>query len=163
MNELEFWNIVQQAHDQSEGDMDRKCELIADLVGKLSGDEAIAFSQCFDEMMDRSYAWPLWGAAYVINGGCGDDSFTDFRASLISRGQQAFENALADPDAMPADEFDEDSWFYEGYQYAVDDGVEAAAGRIVDRITPHPDTPSGEAWNDEDVFDRYPRLSAAFA
>jgi hypothetical protein len=163
MNELEFWSIVQEAHDQSEGDMDKKCELIADLLGKLPGEEAIAFSQFFDAMMDRAYAWPLWGAAYVINGGCGDDSFTDFRASLISRGQQAFESALADPDAMPANEYDEDSWFYEGYQYAIDDGVETAAGRIVDRIVPHPDTPSGEAWNEEDVYELYPRLSAAFA
>jgi hypothetical protein len=34
-------------------------------------------------MMDRGYSWELRGAAYVINDGCGDDTFNDFRSSLI--------------------------------------------------------------------------------
>jgi hypothetical protein len=38
---------------------------------------------------------------------------------------------------QPYSEFDEDAWFYEGYQYAVTDGVKAAAGSIVNRETPH--------------------------
>ena len=127
MDDLSFWAIVQRAHDQSGGDMDEKCEAIKNEIAKLPKEEAEAFSHLFDAMMDKAYAWPLWGAAYVIHGGCGDDTFSDFRASLISRGRRAFEMALSDPDALADEVFDENEWFYEGYQYAVSEGVEAAA------------------------------------
>jgi hypothetical protein len=163
VDEQQFWKIVQQAHDQSGGDMDEKCEIMKNVVSKLPKDEAMAFSRFFDSVMDRLYSWPLWGAAYVINGGCGDDTFSDFRASLISRGQKAFEKALADPDSLADEEFAEDAWFYEGYQYAVTDGVKAAMGSIVNRDKPHPETPSGAEWAEDKVYDLYPKLSGKFA
>jgi Protein of unknown function (DUF4240) len=47
-----------------------------------------------------SYDWGLWGAAYVIDGGCSDDGFDYFRAYLISRGRAVFEAAMADPDSL---------------------------------------------------------------
>lgn len=143
--------------------MDVKCELIRAALSKLPKDDARAFSGLFRAMMDRAYSWPLWGAAYVINGGCGDDTFSDFRASLISRGRTAFERALADPESLAAEDFDEDTWFYEGYQYAVTDGVEAAVGSAVNRESPHPDEPSGQAWDEDKVYELYPLLAEKFA
>jgi hypothetical protein len=163
VDDQKFWGIVQHAHDQSGGDMDEKCEVIKKVVSKLPKDDAMAFAHFFDSMMDRLYSWPLWGAAYVINGGCGDDTFSDFRASLISRGHNAFEKALADPDSLADEELDEDTWFYEGYQYAVTDGVKAAVGSIVNRDKPHPAAPSGTEWAEDKVYDLYPKLSGKFA
>jgi diguanylate cyclase (GGDEF)-like protein len=72
-------------------------------ISALSKEGALEFGRLFDTMMDRAYHWPLWGAAYVIHGGCSDDTFSDSRASLISRGRLAFERALSNPD-MLADE-----------------------------------------------------------
>jgi hypothetical protein len=163
VDEQKFWEVVQQAHDQSGGDMDEKCEVMKKVASKLPKDEAMAFYHCFDSMMDRLYSWPLWGAAYVINGGCGDDTFSDFRASLISRGQNAFEKALADPDSLADEEFGEDAWFYEGYEYAVTDGVKAAVGSIFNRDKLHPEAPSGTEWVEDKVYDLYPKLSGKFA
>ena len=163
MDDLKFWEGVQHAHDQSSGDMDEKCDGIRTVVSTLPKDDAMAFSRFFDSMMDRAYSWPLWGAAYVIHGGCGDDTFSDFRASLISRGRSAFEKALADPDSLADEEFDEDSWFYEGYQYAVTDGVKAAVGSVINREKPHPVEPSGTEWAEDKVYDLYPKLSGKFA
>lgn len=163
MDEMKFWTIIGSAHEQSNGDMDVKCELIRAALSKLPKDDARAFSGLFRAMMDRAYSWPLWGAAYVINGGCGDDTFSDFRASLISRGRTAFERALADPESLAAEDFDEDTWFYEGYQYAVTDGVEAAVGSAVNRESPHPDEPSGQAWDEDKVYELYPLLAEKFA
>ncbi|MFI0445410.1 DUF4240 domain-containing protein [Actinomadura sp. 6N118] len=31
---------------------------------------------------DYAYRHPLWNAAYLIEGGCGDDGFMDFRDGL---------------------------------------------------------------------------------
>ena len=113
-----------------------------------------------DTMMDRAYSYKLWGAAYVINGGCGDDTFNDFRSSLISRGHSCFERATADPDSLADEPFNETAWFYEGYQYAVGDGVKAVAGMRPRRR--HPDRPSGEDWVEADLPELFPRLNAKF-
>jgi hypothetical protein len=163
VDELRFWEIVEHAHDNAKDDMDEKSDLIKGLISQLSKVDAKAFANIFDSMMDRAYSWPLWGAAYVINGGCGDDTFTDFRASLISRGREAFERALSDPESLSTEDFDEEAWFYEGYQYAVTDGVEAAVGSVVNRENPHPNEPSGTAWAEDKVYDLYPQLSEKFA
>ncbi len=50
--------------------------------------------------------------------------------SLISRRRQAYESAISNPESLADEGFDEDAWFYEGYQYAVADGVEAAVGSV---------------------------------
>ncbi len=163
MDELKFWEIVQNAHDQSGGDMDEKCEVIKTVVSELPKEEAIEFSRFFDSMMDRAYSWPLWGAAYVINGGCNDDTFSDFCASLISRGHHTFENALSDPESLAEEDFDEDRWFYEGYLYAVTDGVKAAVGYVINRENPMPEEPSGHKWTEDKVYELYPKLSEIFA
>ena len=160
MDEDGFWKIVQRAHDNSGGDMDQKCDALRRQIAALPKDEALEFARRFNDKMDQAYDWPLWGAAYVINGGCSDDTFSDFRAALISRGRQAFKHALSDPDSLADDGFDELDWFYEGYQYAVNDGVEAVAGNLPQRSVPA--QPSGTEWQEDDVYDLYPKLSAKF-
>src|ERR1700754_2094911 len=57
-----------------------------------SGEDAIEFRNIFDAMMIRAYLG-LWAGAYLL-GGCGDDTFSDFRSAQISRGRRAFERAL---------------------------------------------------------------------
>ena len=86
----------------------------------------------------------------------------DFRSSLISRGRSCFERAIADPDSLADEPFDEAAWFYEGYQYAVTAGVEAVAGSRPGRRHPHPGRPSGEDWAENDLPELFPRLNAKF-
>jgi hypothetical protein len=160
VDEAQFWQLVQRAHDAAGGDMDRKCQLLRAEIGKLLKSAAIDFAALFDTMMDRAYSHQLWGAAYVIHGGCGDDTFSDFRSSLISRGRVCFERAIANPESLADEEFDDPTWFYEGYQYAVTAGVKAVAGSQPGRR--HPDRPSGEQWREDDLPALFPRLSAKF-
>jgi hypothetical protein len=160
MDETKFWELVQRAHDGASDDMDRKCELLKAEIGKLSKNQASDFAVLFDTIMNRAYSHELWGAAYVIHGGCGDDTFNDFRSSLISRGRAGFERALADPDSLADEAFDETAWFYEGYQYAVTAAVKAVAGSRPGRRLP--DRPSGEDWIEDDLGTLLPRLSAKF-
>jgi hypothetical protein len=161
MDEARFWAIVDGVHTHSPDDMEAKSEALKEIIAKLPPKDAIKFSEIFDATMNLAYAWPLWGAAYVINGGCGDDTFMDFRSALISRGRAAFERAMADPDSLADEDIDEEAFFFEGYQYAVSEGVEASAGRVVMKSST-PSDPSGEAWNEETVAERYPRLRAKY-
>jgi hypothetical protein len=101
MDESQFWYIVQRAHDAAGDDMDRKGQVLKQEIAKLSKDDALAFGDLFDAIRAKAYSHELWGAAYIIHGGCGDDTFSDFRASLISRGRAAFERAYPTPTRLP--------------------------------------------------------------
>ncbi|MBY6240624.1 DUF4240 domain-containing protein [Methylosinus sp. Sm6] len=161
MDETNFWQIVERVHRAAGDDMELKCRIIERDISALPAAEALDFARLFDTMMGRAYRWPLWGAAFVINGGCGDDTFSDFRASLISRGREAFESAQADPDSLADAEFDAEAWFYEGYQYAVGRGVKTATKG--ERPSPAPfSDPSGQDWKEDEVYGLFPRLAAKF-
>lgn len=184
MDEHAFWQIVQHVHDASHGSMPRKCELLTARIAQLSREEAVEFRDIFDAMMRRAYHWPLWAAAYLIHGGCGDDTFSDFRSALISRGRPAFETALSDPDSLADEPIDEGAWFFEGYQYAVTAGLRAhfptAPGRrgwlgrllggLRRRHDPLPPLtvpaltePTGERWSETDpLTERLPKLAKKF-
>lgn len=159
MNTEKFWSIVQTCHDASGDDVHRKDQLIKAAIGRLSGEDAEGFYTIFNQMMDAAYAWGLWGAAYLINRGCGDDAFTDFRASLISRGQAVYERAIASPDSLGDEDIDPDAWFHEGFQYAVTEGVKVALGTQPKRTTPPPAFPAGSPWTEATVRNDFPNLA----
>lgn len=114
--------------------------------------------------MDEAYRWDLWAAAYIIGGGCSDDGFMDFRATLISHGREIYEQALEDPESL-ADlgKMDEDYWFYEGYQYVPSEVAEEMSGEAPDRYAPAPDEPSGDEWDEDSVERMYPRLAKLYS
>lgn len=161
-----FWSIIDDVHQQSPDDMDSKCDLLRERLSALSPDDMRGFRLHFDECDARAYDWGLWGAAYIIHGGCSDDSFSDFRSSLISRGRAVFERALSDPDSLADLGLTEEDACYEGYAYAVTDAEQAVLGDVGSRATPFPSDPSGEQWDeddDESLAARFPRLHAAYS
>ncbi|XVJ58697.1 MAG: DUF4240 domain-containing protein [Tepidisphaera sp.] len=100
MPEERFWSIIAAA--RADGRIDRAdimTALKSELM-KLSADELDAFSAQFDTVHMSAYRWDLWAAAYIMDGGCGDDGFIDFRSWLISCGRSIFERALAEPDSL---------------------------------------------------------------
>jgi hypothetical protein len=113
-----------------------------------------------------AYRWDLWGAAFVINGGCSDDGFEYFLGWLIAQGRDYYQAALADPEqagrrAQPGDMVE-----CESIAYAAVKAYEAKTGKddFHDRITRVPrGEPLGEPWEEEDLPARFPRLSARFA
>jgi hypothetical protein len=61
---------------------------------------------------DETYRTDLWALAYLLRGGCSDDSFMDFRAWLILQGREAYAGALEDPDGFDVSLFRGDSSGY---------------------------------------------------
>ena len=62
--------------------------------------EIAAFHVAFAAHRDELYSWDLWGAAYLLMGGCSDDCFTDFRSWIVAQGQAYFEAVRSDPQAL---------------------------------------------------------------
>lgn len=58
----------------------------------------MVMSAVFGEDVHQAlYRWDVWAAAYLIGGGCSDDSFMDFRAGLIAQGRDWYQKAAASP------------------------------------------------------------------
>ena len=163
MDDDQYWDLVERARNSS-GEV--AVELVG-LLGELSPAEVLAADDAFNRISARGYGWPLWGAAYLINGGCSDDGFDYFRGWLVGQGRAVFERALADPDSLAdvvtaddADEaFDEDVLGAGWTAYEELTGEELPQGAPVTL----PDL--GEGWDFDDETEmrtRYPRLAAVF-
>jgi len=158
-----FWNIIDRVHASSPRDMDAKCEALRGELKKLNDSDLKSFIGHFDDADVKAYKWKLWGAAYVIGGGCSDDAFSDFRATLISMGRKFYERALADPDSLVDSQYDEESTFYEGFQYVKNDVAEERFGAIPKLSAPFPSEPTGASWEDDDLPGLLPGLSRKFS
>ncbi|HZF15031.1 MAG TPA: DUF4240 domain-containing protein [Steroidobacteraceae bacterium] len=162
MDNAKFWAIIDSANAASGGDMDRKCSLLEKALTPLGTEEIGSFIDHFDACMDAAYTWGLWGAAYVIHGGCSDDSFMDFRSTLISHGRMVFEAALKDPESLADVGLDPEDAVYEGYGYIAPSLYQKRSGTPRTRSGAHPKEPSGVEWNEEDLPTLFPRLSKRY-
>ncbi|MBA4147572.1 MAG: DUF4240 domain-containing protein [Verrucomicrobia bacterium] len=160
----DFWAIVERVHVASGGDMDTKCKLLADELRQLPAEKVRAFGRHFRDLYYSAYSRPLWDAAALICGGCGDDSFMDFRSTLISMGKSTYQNAVSDPDSLADTDMKERSACYEGYQYVVSEVYEEKGEKNEDDgiSNPHPREPSGQFANEWELSRHFPRLAAKF-
>jgi hypothetical protein len=170
MTEADFWNLIETAKADADGDTERQAEILTERITELPEAEIIAFERIFRTLHQQSYDWKLWGAAYLLNGGCSDDGFDYFRGWLIAQGQSIFENALKDPDSLAdvvtAEQVEEAIFESETMlsiaqsAYEKKTGIEYFEGVEIDGIPPFPGEPSGERWEDEDLEELLPRLFA---
>lgn len=146
--------------------MDRQLSALKTLLSRLSEDELVGFQEIVDYLMDQAYTWGLWGAAYLMLGGCSDDDFEYFRAGLIMCGKEVYEEALKDPDSLAdGDEVQicEDilTLACEVYEERSGDGAIYDRYREVMNVEP-----AGEPFeeSDDDHFkEHYPRLWARYS
>jgi hypothetical protein len=168
MDEQRFWELVESSKAAASGSFDLQAKELVAQLARLPAEEILAFDRIRQEKMVSAYSWDLWGAAYVINGGCSDDGFTDFRSWLISRGRDRYERALRDAESLadvePGPDGDAEASF-ESFGYVAAKAYEQKTGqrKPVQPIT-HPRTPSGEPWEEdhEELAARFPRLFARF-
>jgi hypothetical protein len=157
MNRDDFWRQIDLAGAR---DSDLESGLRAQLA-KLPITELVSFQEHFDRVFDEAYRWDLWGAAYLIKGGCSDDGFTDFRYGLIAQGRRVFEAAIADPDSIVGIEGPISN---ESFGYVAIELIEEKGGDRT-RYDSGPNEPAGEEWDfddSEEMKRRYPRLWARF-
>jgi hypothetical protein len=80
-----FWAVVEQARrDAGDDAPESVAEAITAVLVERGAAETIAFDEAFHRVSAQGYSWALWGAAYLLYGGCGDDGFDYFRFGLRS-------------------------------------------------------------------------------
>jgi hypothetical protein len=194
MDVTEFWALIDGARAEitvtadgyAIGDDagDEMAEALENRLSALTPAEIVDFAVEFDRLRELAYRWDLWAAAYLIMGGCSDDSFIDFRAGLIALGRATFESVLDDPDSLAAHaevraiatgDLPEDVLSMEEVNYAAEQAYERVAGQegvFADEVAaregergPVAPDPAGEEWdfdNDDQMRVRLPRLAAIF-
>jgi hypothetical protein len=100
MNKDEFWELIESSFREANWETDKQMEILIDKLSNYSEEEILKFGGIYDIYANESYKSKLWAAAYIMNGGCSDDCFDYFRGWLISRGEEAFLNALKNPDSI---------------------------------------------------------------
>jgi hypothetical protein len=164
MTRDDFWAVIDEAR-AGVGDCADIAKRVEALLSRRSASQIAAFMKHQDELLAQAYTWELWGAAYVVGGGASDDGFEYFRAYLLTRGRDAFELALREPDAL-AGVVERDAECEEMLH---------AAWSAYERVAGHEPPASGVArvdlddatsWDFDDEAEmrrRYPRLWARFA
>jgi Protein of unknown function (DUF4240) len=166
LGEPQFWRLVEDARREAGGDTERQSQLLAARLERLPAQQIADFGAIRHRLDRRAYTWELWGAAYVIDDGCSDDCFRDFRGYLISLGRGAYEAALKDPDSLAQVVQDAETGDWENADDVAPDAYQDVAGQDI----PSGDSdlsgrPRGEEWDDEQqdaLVQRYPALAARF-
>jgi Protein of unknown function (DUF4240) len=94
-----FWKFIGDARSGAPND-EHFLSKIRFRLGMLQPEELLEFQGHFNKIHAECFVWSLWGAAYLMNGGCSDDGFEYFRAWLMAQGRPVFEKALEDPDTL---------------------------------------------------------------
>ncbi len=159
-----FWSTIEMCRSSLKQGEDLAGVIVAHLE-KGSASEIFDFQVAFDECLTQAYRWDLWGAAYIINGGCSDDGFDYFLGWLIAQGRSTFEAALDNPERLaeiiePGTEAD-----YEAMWYVASRAYEGRTGKE-DFYEQLPTSIRGQVrgaeWAEEDLPQLFPKLTAKF-
>jgi hypothetical protein len=172
MPPVEFWRIIAHSVETGE-DANAQLDALRMALHGLSLKEIISFEVAFRRYLNQAYTWELWGAAYVIHGGCSDDGFEYFRRWLVSRGRGFYESALADPEnlaQMDPQLGPDNVWEFEEIYYVTQDVFKEKGGEGDVRDYSEPEAgmggpqPSGEPFADDEEYlaRRYPKLWRRF-
>jgi Protein of unknown function (DUF4240) len=94
MDREQFWALIEAARTATGGDCQAQtAQLVAALCQRPVA-EVLDWDRIQDELWVESYHRDLWGAAYLINGGCSDDGFDYFRGWLLGQGPVIWQAAL---------------------------------------------------------------------
>jgi len=165
-DERAFWRLIAETRRAAGDDTGRQSELLEERLTQLSPEAIVGFARIRNRLDRRAYTWRLWGAASVIEDGCSDDCFRDFRGYLISLGRGPYERALRNPDSLASVAADAETGDWENADNVAPD----AYSSVTSDDFPLDDSdlsgnPHGKAFNQDDdagLARRYPRLAARF-
>ena len=165
MTEEKFWSLIDSSREKFPQTMSASADFLTAVLSEGTVQDCIDYHNRLWDLIAESYRWDLWGAAYIINGGCSDDSFLYFRAWLVGNGQLRFRAALADPEAVGDWVNDGDRIFCEAMLGPGQRAYESITGTSMPhtlQTTKYPQEPIGEPWDEPDLARTFPRLTAKF-
>jgi hypothetical protein len=99
MNEESYWAIVDSSLKATQ-DQEEQEQFLLSALKKLTPQEMIGFHLTTAHLLNETYTSEMWCAGHIMNTGCSDDGFEDFRCWVISRGRAVYYSAKADADTL---------------------------------------------------------------
>jgi len=153
MNEEIFWSVVDKANKQAASTYERP-ERLESLLDAMPATDVLEFEKQFRMAADQAYDHKVWAAAYLLNGGCSDDCFIDFRSWLISSGRDTYSSILNDPDSAGSFFQGDDEVTLEEYGYVAWEVYKRKTGRDIDLSNWEHSwrtEPTGTQWEEDDL------------
>lgn len=162
MEPKKFWEIIGAVKIAAGSDLESRPRILEQKLSGLPTPDIQAFQRTYESLLLNANRWSLWGAAYLMNGGCSDDGFKYFRDWLISEGQDVYESAIADPDSL-ASLAKRDFFELELYGYsALHAFAQAGAGELERDFSLEIASPTGAEWREDDLPKLFPKLAAKY-
>ena len=159
-----FWKIIETSKSKSLGDYEKQQSELEKELTKLTANKVLEFDNKFRNLRGEIYNWNFWAAAYIINGGCSDDCFSDFRGWLIGQGQSIYENAIQNIETLTElNETNDGDW--EGLSYIPTEVYEKKTGNDMPQGIQENFEITGDEWEEDenDLKNRFPKLYTKFA
>lgn len=163
MEAEKFWKIIEFTKSKSLGDYEKQQSELEKELLKLTSKEVLEFDNMFRTLRGEIYNWSFGAAAYIINGGCSDDCFSDFRDWLIGQGKSIFESAIQDIETLSElNETNDGDW--EGLSYIPTDIYEKKTGSDMPLGIQENLEITGEEWEEDknNLKNKYPKLWTKF-
>lgn len=92
----QFWQII----DLSTISVEEANPTLKNRLNQLSDNELAEFDELYSRLVKKLWDWKYWGAAYVMCGCRSEYDYLDFCNWIMSRGQNLYNNFMADPDCL---------------------------------------------------------------
>lgn len=93
-----FWNTVELGKPKGNLLSREHLQQYRNTLSSLEESGLLRFARKKEAVKREAHDYKLCYAAYIINDGCSDDSFENFKAGLIALGKELFYRALESPD-----------------------------------------------------------------
>jgi hypothetical protein len=146
----------------SNNDYQKQVGALKTILLTLDPAEIQKFDNTFTLLLATSYDYKLWGASFVINGGCSDDCFDYFRQYLIGHGKEKFYETIKDPESCVSwiKSEEEDNW--EGLQYSAMNAYKQKTGKEILKTFQPKFELKGNPFDEATVSKQYPKLANKF-
>lgn len=168
MNELVFWEIIEQSREESR-DFLHQIELLINKISFLEESKIIEFEYRLREALLKSARYNIMAAAKIVNSYVSDDSFLYFRCRLIAEGKEIFHKAMENPEVIAKSNIQELEFGGEEMLYVADQAFIKKFGEDTEKELPRDkafdylnydegNEIKGEDWKEEELPFKYPEL-----
>jgi hypothetical protein len=143
MTDQSFWDLLLQSKSNctNHSDVAEHAEKLTAKMLELPPGEILDFQIIQNRQLARAYTWELWAVAYLACDGCSDDAFQDFRAWMLTLGQDHFDRSVQEP------------------QFLVDHLCPLLPSYKLSVMK----EPLGRRWEEEEICAEFPQWCAQFA
>jgi hypothetical protein len=162
MEDNEFWAIVEIAKQKSGKKIEARPDALLVELSALESKKIEQFQAKYDGLLIDANTWNLWGAAYLMNGGCAEECFRYFRDWLISEGKSTFSNAVRNPEWL-AGVARRESYELEAFGQSAAKAFNGRTGSVIrTNAAVATKDPVGTEWLEDDLPKLLPRIALKF-